>query len=124
MGSRNGALARNTPAALPGEVEPAKDEGVEDAMRGDDPVGDAPRAFAAVRLEVDQVFLLLSPNQLDQLAEVGLLLNRDPFLLDALLDGDRQDLGFGEVQPLQGLQQVVEPSEVIAALRFIAVCAR
>ncbi|TMB69887.1 MAG: GAF domain-containing protein, partial [Chloroflexi bacterium] len=124
MSSRNGALAADASSALAGEIEPAEYERVEDAVRGDDAVGDATRAFAPVGLEVDQVFLLLSPDQLDQLAEVGVIVDRNPFFLDALLDGHREGLGLGEVQPLQRLQQVVEPSEVIATLRFIAVCAR
>src|SRR5438128_3801818 len=124
MSSRNGALAADASSALAGEIEPAEYERVEDAVRGDDAVGDATRAFAPVGLEVDQVFLLLSPDQLDQLAEVGVFLDRDPFFLDTLFDGHRKALGLGEVQPLQRLQQVVEPSEVIATLRFIAVRAR
>ena len=76
-------------------------------MGSDDAVADATGSLAAIGLEIDQVFLLLRPHQLDQAAKRGLGLNGDPFLLDPLLDDDRELFGFGQVEPLQRLEQVV-----------------
>src|SRR5205823_6004883 len=64
-------LTCQTPASLAGEVQSTKDEGVENPVGGDDAVADATGSLAAIGLQVDQVLLLLGPDELDQAAETG-----------------------------------------------------
>ena len=56
-------------------------------MRGHDAVTDATGSLAPVRLEVDEVLLLLRPHQLDQAAEARPVLDYDAFLLDSGFHG-------------------------------------
>src|SRR5205823_11131754 len=100
-------LTCQTPSALAGEVQSTKDEGVENSVRGDDAVADATGPLAPIGLQVDQVLLLLGPDQLDQAAETGVRFDDDPFLLNPLLDDDRELFGFSQVEPLQRLEQVI-----------------
>src|SRR5207249_8069489 len=104
---RSGDLACQTPTSLAGEVQSTEDEGVENSVRGDDAVADTTGSLAAIGLQVDQVLLLLGPDQLDQAAETGVWFDDDPFLLNPLLDDDRELLGFSQVEPLQRLEEVV-----------------
>src|SRR6202022_2699018 len=67
-GSLQSRLAAQAPAAFPRDVQTPEDERVEDAVRSDDAVPDASGSLAPVRLEIDEVLLLLRPHHLDQAA--------------------------------------------------------
>src|SRR5438445_9617561 len=117
-------VSQPAPASPAREVQPAQDEGVEHPVRSHHAVSHPAASLPAIGLEVDQVFLLLRPDQLDQAAEGNSRLDRDPVLFQAFLDRHREVLRLGQVQALQRLQQVVEPAQVIPALRLVTVRSR